>query len=82
MSSTTVRISDSTWKVLRELSDKIGEPMQAILDKAIEDFRRKLFLEEANKAYLRLRNEPEKWNEELKERQEWDAALLDGLEED
>ncbi|KKM08983.1 hypothetical protein SY88_21275 [Clostridiales bacterium PH28_bin88] len=82
MSSTTVRISDSTLKVLRELSNNIGEPMQAILDKAIEDFRRKLFLEEANKAYLRLRNDTEKWNEELKERQEWDTALLDGLEED
>ena len=51
--------------------------MQTIIDRGIEDFRRQSFIEQANKAYLALRENPEAWEAELKERREWEATLTD-----
>lgn len=50
MPGATVRISYAAWKALREIASRVGEPMQAVLDRAIEEYRYKCFLEEANEA--------------------------------
>lgn len=76
-----VRVTDNTWKTLRKIATQAGESMQVILEKAVEDYRRKMLLEEANKAYLALKNDPEAWQDEKKERLEWDDTLKDNLEE-
>jgi len=75
MASSTVRVSAPTHRTLRELSEQSGEPMQGILEKAIEDYRRKSILERANAAYAALRADVDAWEEELAERAHWDAAL-------
>jgi predicted transcriptional regulator len=75
-----MRVSKTTRNILRELAMKLGESMQAILDKAIEDYRRRMIFEEANKAYAALRSNPDAWKAELQERTEWDATLMDGLD--
>jgi hypothetical protein len=36
----STRISASTWEVLRKLAAESGETMQAILEKAVELYRR------------------------------------------
>ena len=54
--------------------------MQALLDEAVEHYRREKLLNAANAAYAKLRADPESWREELAERQQWDATLADGLE--
>jgi len=77
MPSTTVRISKGTRETLRDLAAKSGESMHTIIDRAIEEYRRQSFIEKANKAYLALRENPEAWETELKERREWDATLGD-----
>jgi len=82
LGSSTVRINDKTLKVLKELAHQADKSLQEILDKAVEDYKRKQFLMEANEAYAALKNDPEKWQEEIKEREEWDIALEDGQEED
>ena len=41
--STTVRISEQTHHRLRELAAQSGESMQAVLDKALEQYRRQKF---------------------------------------
>ena len=82
MTTTTIRVNYATWKTLREMSAKFGKPMQAIIEKAVEEYRRKTFLEEANKAFAALKNDANAWKSELEERAAWDAALSDGLEED
>lgn len=79
MPSTTVRISDEARQALRQLADKTGESMQVILDRAIKQYRRQLYLEEANAAYAALRNKPDAWQEELDERSLWDRTLADDL---
>lgn len=80
MSSATVRISNEVRDILRELAAKEGEPMQAILEKAIEQYRRQRFLEEVNAAYAALRQDQKIWAEIQKEREGWDVTLADGLD--
>jgi hypothetical protein len=82
MPATIVRISKRSHEVLRKIATRSGETMQAILDKAIESYRRECFLREANQAFAALERDRALWQEELNERGEWDATLSDGLEGD
>lgn len=82
MASATVRISPETHEKLKQLAEESGEPMPAVLDKAIEAYRRRRFLEEVNRSYAALRRDPKAWAEELAERELWDSTLADGLEGD
>ncbi|MSV32284.1 MAG: toxin-antitoxin system protein [Bryobacterales bacterium] len=84
MSTTTespnIRISSHSKATLRDLAKREGKPMQAVLDKAIEQYRRDTFFRELNESYGRLQADPEAWKQEMGERQEWDTALMDGLD--
>lgn len=82
MSSLTVRIDVRSHQTLSELAAQTGETMQALLARAIEDYRRKKFLEELNASYAALRSDPVAWQEELEERKLWENTLMDGLEDD
>ncbi len=77
MSSTNVRITENTWVTLKELSSKTNTSMQDIIQKAVEDYRRKKILEETNEAFLRLKSNTVAWQEEQKERAEWESTLGD-----
>ena len=78
--STTVRVSERTHHALHELADQSGEPMQTVLDKAIEQYRRQRFLEECHAAYCTLQQNPDAWKEYQEELAVWDVALMDGLD--
>jgi len=80
MHSATVRISTTSHNLLKELAARSGESMQVILDRAIEQYRRQAFLQEANQAYAALRNNSEAWQAELEEREAWDVTLSDEWE--
>jgi hypothetical protein len=75
-----VRISDEAHSTLRGLADLEGQTMQAVLDKAVECYRRSRFWNEVETTAANLRSDPAAWNEELAERQAWDATLADGLD--
>ena len=77
-----VRVTDETRAILRDLSQEMNEPMQQVLAKAVEAYRRRRILELSNAAYAALRSDPQAWQEMLDERAEWDATLMDGLEGD
>ncbi len=79
MASTTVRIKEETRALLREMSNETNEPMHEILARALEQYRRQLFLERADAEYAALRADPEAWRVEQEERAAWDATLADGL---
>jgi hypothetical protein len=79
MPSATVRINDRTRKLLRELAASTGESMQTVVERAIEDYSQRRFLEEANHAYAQLRRNPDAWQEACDERALWDGTLRDGL---
>jgi len=74
-----VRISGETHSSLRVLADLEGKTMQAVLDKAIETYRRLRFWDEVETAAGGLRSDPAAWNEELAERRAWEVTLSDGL---
>jgi hypothetical protein len=74
-----VRVSENTHEMLRSLSTKEGKSMQDIIDQAVEDYRRKAFLEGLSDDYRLLRENPEDWKEHEEEMTLWDNALEDGL---
>ena len=78
--STTVRISEKTHHSLRALAEQSGESMQAVLDRAIEQYRRQQFLQECHAAYATLQADPEAWEDYRKELAAWDVTLMDGLD--
>ena len=81
MASTTVRVSEHTHELLRKLAAASGEPLQKVLERAVEHYRREQFYAEFNAAFERLKADPVAWEEELAERAEWDATLADGLDD-
>ena len=81
MASTTVRVSEHTHELLHKLAAATGEPLQKVLERAVENYRRELFYAEFNAAFERLKADPVAWEEELAERAEWDATLADGLDD-
>jgi predicted CopG family antitoxin len=82
MPSKTVRIYDDTHESLKQLSNRTGEPMPELLSKAVEEYRRKHFLEGLAEDFAKLRSDAGKWKEELEERKTWDETLQDGLGEE
>jgi hypothetical protein len=78
MPAPTVRISEASHRLLKELAEKTGQTMMEVLDKALDAYRRKVFFEQLNTGYAELRGDPEAWAEHLAERAEWDAALMGG----
>ena len=82
MASLTVRIGEEAHRVLREIAERSRESMQAVLAKAIEEYRRKSFLESANAAFAALRKDPKAWRRAQEERAAWDVTLRDDLEKE
>ena len=80
--TTTIRISFQTHEKLKLLSQESGESITTVLDQAVEARRRQQFLEDADAAYAALRADPQKWAEESRERELWEATLKDGLEDE
>jgi hypothetical protein len=58
----------------------MGEPIQDVIEEAVENFRRQRMFELHNQAYAALKADPERWKQELEERRVWDGAVADGLE--
>ena len=79
--TSNVRISPRTHALLRQLAKEADESMQAILDRAIERYRRETFLRAANADYAALKRNPKAWKDEMRERKIWEQTLADGLDE-
>ncbi len=54
--------------------------MQAVLDRAIERYRRESFLRAANSDFQALKGDSRAWKHEAQERQLWEQTLTDGLD--
>jgi predicted transcriptional regulator len=78
MQTATIRISESSRRTIREISQRDNKPMQAVLEQAIEAYRRQTFLTGLSADFAVLReNEPE-WHAEKAERDTWNVTLADG----
>jgi predicted transcriptional regulator len=81
MATTTIRVSLRARDLLQELAHASGSSMQAVLEQALEQYRRQQLLEATNAAYAALRANPEAWANLEQERLGWDQTRADGLEE-
>ena len=65
---------------LNTLEADMGISKQLIIEKSLDRLIRENLLRKANAAYETLRNDPQAWQEEIQEREEWEVTLTDGLE--
>lgn len=79
MAGATVKIDAETYAKLKEAVAETGEPMIAVLAKAVETYRRTTFLEGLNADFAALRKDRRAWAEEQSERTAWDATIADDL---
>jgi predicted transcriptional regulator len=82
MATATVRINKKTHDMLREIAGHENHPMQAVIEAAVEGYRRRQLLENANAAYARQKADPKAWRRARQERLAWDATLSDGLKKE
>ena len=75
-----LRIAEETHEILRELARLEGASMQGVLDKALAEYQKKRFFDSLQAAFGALKNDPESWKEEQRERDLWANTLLDDLE--
>lgn len=78
MSTATIRISKTTQELLHTLARQDNTSMQAIVEQAIEHYRRQRFLQGLNEDFAKLRKNSKTWHDELRERQQWDITHDDG----
>lgn len=80
MSTAAIPLSETSRRLLSELAAQTGQTQAAILDQALDAYRRQLFFEGLNADFAALKAAPEAWAEELAERQLWETTLTDGLD--
>ena len=79
LAHTTVRVSGATRDLLRRLAAQESTAMQEVLERALEGYRRRRFLEDVNAGYASLRADRRAWSGVQAERRTWDATVADGL---
>lgn len=76
----TVRISDTGRSLLAQLAREADTSMTAVLDAALETYRRQCFLAKASAAYDTLASDSAEAAEYLHELAELDGTSADGLQ--
>ena len=75
----TVRISPAAHHNLARMAKEANTSLQEMLDRAVENERRRLLLERANCGYAKLRQDKKAWRAWRSELRELDATLTDGI---
>ncbi|HEY3780785.1 MAG TPA: hypothetical protein VGL56_06865 [Fimbriimonadaceae bacterium] len=73
-----LRASETTHAQLKWLSIATGEPIQTVLDHAVEAYRRTVFLQKLNEEYAALHDDADSKADENEERLLWEQTLADG----
>ena len=77
-----VRMKSRDHEILKELAEVTGDSMSDLLGRAVEGLRRKHFLYGLADDFADLRVRERTWAEERSEREAWDSALADDLEDE
>ncbi|HVK10358.1 MAG TPA: hypothetical protein VM597_16445 [Gemmataceae bacterium] len=81
MPGTTLIVTEVVGRKLRELAAKTGRPVDEVLERAVEEYHRQQFWAAVDAGYAALRADPNTWDAEQAERNEWDGTLADGLDQ-
>jgi predicted CopG family antitoxin len=82
MASVTVRVRDETRRKLAEMAKREGRSIPEVIAALVERAEADAMIAEHLAAMERLRADPEQWKDYQRELEEWDATLMDGLEDD
>src|SRR5438309_470129 len=82
MATQMVRVDELTHSRLKQLAEKEGSSISALLERAIDSYEREQFFRELNDDYARIRLSPKAWEELQTEVAILDGALMDGLDTD
>jgi predicted transcriptional regulator len=77
----TVRIDPAAHAALTEIARAKHISLTEALTRAVETYRREVFLEAVAAGFAALRQDEAAWAEERGERDLWDTTLADGLDE-
>lgn len=77
---TTAKINARTARTLERLQRRYHKPKTVLIDLAVKKYEDQILLEEINEGYARLKADKKAWKDELKERQELEGTVGDGLE--
>ena len=75
----TIRISSTAHRSLAKMAEQTNTALQEMLDRAVENERRRLLLERTNRAYSKLRQNKKAWEAWRAELRQLDATLSDGI---
>jgi hypothetical protein len=75
----TSRISKRSDAIIKEMTYLTGYTKVEVIEHALETYRRRERMRLMNEGYNRLKSRKTEWNEELKEREELEGTLTDGL---
>ncbi len=78
---TTAKISTRAARILNRLHRKYHKPKTVLIENALKRYEAQILLEEVNEGYARLKASKGAWDEELKERQELEGVIGDGLDD-
>jgi predicted secreted protein len=81
MSPTTVRIRSGVRSLLRELAREEGVSMQAVLERALDQYRRRRFIEAVNEGYAIARADAASAASLAEEQAAWEGVVADGLDD-
>ena len=77
----TIRITSKSQRVLEQIAGVTGNSIQEELDRAIEERRRKVYLQGLAKDYAALKKNKKAWQELQAEHALWDTTTSDGAAE-
>ena len=80
MGTVTVRMSEESRELLRELAQETNTTQAAVVEKALSEYRKKLFWERATADFVAIRADEQAWAAGKEEQGVWDLTLADGLE--
>ena len=75
--STTIRVSSETRERIAVLADETGQPMNAVVEAALDALERRRFFAALNSRFGELRQDPESWSAIEVERAIEAGSLLD-----
>lgn len=80
MNSTTIRIGADLHTELKRMAKRMKISMQAVIEQAIRDYQDKLYWQNMDAAYSKLREDPKAWEEMKNEQSLWENTLGDGFD--
>ncbi len=76
----TMRVTETTHRILRELAGQSGDSMTVIVERAVERYQREQLLTGSNEAWAVLQVDPTAMADIEAEQALWEQTLGDGLE--